>query len=259
MSSPEIRILHLYDQYLNIYADRGNILVLRQRCAWRNISCVVDGLAPGESFTGSDYDLIYVGGGQDRDQRMIAERMVTDCGETIRQAVAHGAALLAVCGGYQLLGHGYRDADGHDQPGVGLFDVTTTAADDRLIGNVEIEATLPAVGPSLAEQTVRIAGFENHGGRTVLADGAVPLGRIIRGHGNDGESGFEGCQVGRAIGTYLHGPLLPRNPQLADWLIAAALDHRYGDEAAEYITQPVLSGVDELARQAVAALRARPQ
>ena len=259
MSRPEVRILHLYDQYLNIYADRGNIQVLRTRCAWRDIDCVVDGLAPGETFASTDYDLIYVGGGQDRDQRMIAERMVADCSESIRDAVAHGSALLAVCGGYQLLGRGYLDADGYDQPGVGLFGAQTIAGDDRLIGNVEIEVTLPSVGDVMTERVVRIAGFENHAGRTVLDGDAVPLGRVIRGYGNDGVSGFEGCQLERAVGTYLHGPLLPRNPELADWLIAAALHHRYGDASAEHIARPVPDGVDAFAHQAMDALRLRPQ
>ena len=132
----QIRILHLYDEYLNIYADRGNIMVLQQRCAWRDIACHVTGLAPGETFTAGDYDLIYVGGGQDRDQRMIAQRMVDDCGNSIVDSVESGAALLAVCGGYQLLGHSYRDTSGEFQPGAGLFDLVTEAGASRYLISV---------------------------------------------------------------------------------------------------------------------------
>ncbi len=254
----QIRILHLYDEYLNIYADRGNIMVLQQRCAWREIACHVTGLAPGETFTAGDYDLIYVGGGQDRDQRMIAQRMVDDCGNSIVDSVESGAALLAVCGGYQLLGHSYRDTSGEFQPGVGLFDLVTEAGAGRLIGNVEIEVSLPDIGSAMDAHTVRVAGFENHAGRTSLRDGAEPLGRVVRGNGNDGISGYEGCRRLRALGTYLHGPLLPRNPELADWLIAAALHHAGGNEAAALINRPVPELVDSTAVRARTILASRP-
>ncbi len=239
-----VRVLHLYDRYLNIYADRGNIQVLSRRCTWRGIGIEVVGLGLDDTFNADDVDLIYVGGGQDRDQRMIADRMASGpVGAEITRAVAAGAALLAVCGGYQLLGSGYHDVSGADQPGVGLFRAATTAQPGRLIGNVAITAQLPnprIAVPSGLEwddaqltHSIEVAGFENHAGRTTLADGARPLGEVINGHGNDGRSGFEGCIVGRALGTYLHGPLLPRNPELADWLIEAALVHRYGDDAPQ--------------------------
>ncbi|MCW2926401.1 MAG: glutamine amidotransferase, cobB/cobQ-like protein [Thermoleophilia bacterium] len=233
---PRIRVLHLYDQYLNIYADRGNIEVLRRRGAWRGIDVEVQGLAPGETFTTGEHDLIYVGGGQDRDQQMIAERMSEDLGDSIKEAVLEGTALLAVCGGYQLLGSSYLDTTGVLQPGVGLFDLATEAGEDRLIGNVAITAELPAIG-ARAGTTTTIAGFENHAGRTRLGESARPLGAVVHGAGNDGESGFEGCRLHHAIGTYLHGPLLPRNPDLADWLLAAALAHAHGIDAATLIDQ----------------------
>lgn len=230
--APGIRVLHLYDAYLNIYADRGNIAVLQRRCAWRGLTCQVDGLAIDGSFTPGDYDLLYVGGGQDRDQQMIAERMAGEVGAAIRASADQDTVVLAVCGGYQLLGDHYLDTTGVRQPGVGLFDLHTIAGETRMIGNVAIEAPLPAVHGRPAA-TVGIVGFENHAGRTHLGPGAEPLGRVLNGQGNNGHSGFEGCRKGRALGTYLHGPLLPRNPELADWLIAAALEHRYADAAPE--------------------------
>jgi CobQ-like glutamine amidotransferase family enzyme len=234
---PRIRVLHLYDRYLNIYADRGNIEVLRRRGAWRGIDVDVRGLEPGERFEPGDHDLLYVGGGQDRDQQMIAEHMSADVGSAIKAAVEEGTALLAVCGGYQLLGSHYLDTTGVHQPGVGLFDLSTTAGDTRLVGNVAIEADLPSIG-ARAAVSATIAGFENHAGRTTLGSTARALGRVLHGSGNDGSSGLEGCRLHHAVGTYLHGPLLPRNPQLADWLLAAALAHAHGTDAALLIDQP---------------------
>ena len=231
---PRVRVLHLYDRYLNIYADRGNMQVLRTRGAWRGIDVEVRGLEPGERFEPGEHDLIYVGGGQDRDQQMIAERMSEDLGPAIKAAVEEGTALLAVCGGYQLLGSHYLDTTGVHQPGVGLFDLSTSAGDTRLIGNVAIAAELPAIG-TRAARTVTIAGFENHAGRTTLGSTARAFGTVLHGNGNDGASGLEGCRLHHAIGTYLHGPLLPRNPELADWLLAAALAHAHGIEAASLV------------------------
>lgn len=254
-----IRVLHLYDQYLNIYADRGNIAVFRQRAAWRGVDVEVTGLAPGEQFDPGDHDLVYVGGGQDRDQRMIAERMVEDIGDAVRAAVAEGTALVAVCGGFQLLGSHYLDTGGVRQPGVGLFDLATEAGDERLIGNVTIRASLPAIGVLPASEPL-VCGFENHAGRTRLGDSARPLGTVVDGHGNDGRSGREGCRLHHAIGTYLHGPLLPRNPELADWLLGSAVCHLAGpDAAAVFATDAgVPAAVREFERRAreVSAARA---
>lgn len=255
---PRVRVLHLYDQYLNIYADRGNIEVLRARAAWRGVDLDVRGLAPGERFEPGEHDLIYVGGGQDRDQQMIAERMSEDVGPAIKSAVEEGTALLAVCGGYQLLGTGYLDTTGVHQPGVGLFDLSTAAGEGRLIGNVAIEAELPSIG-ARAASTVTVAGFENHAGRTTLGASARAFGRVLHGSGNDGSSGEEGCRLHHAIGTYLHGPLLPRNPELADWLLAAALAHAHGTDAALLIDQvgSVPAAVERLEERALAASVAR--
>lgn len=233
-----IRVLHLYDEYLNIYADRGNIQVLQQRCLWRGLTCDVGGLAPGETFDPDAWDLIYVGGGQDRDQQMIAQSLVSELGGPLLAAQGAGVVVLAVCGGYQLLGHEYLDTMGVRQPGVGLLDIHTVAGQVRMIGNVAIECELPASGAHAGASTT-VVGFENHAGRTTLGPRAKPFGRVVYGHGNDGISGFEGARDGVTIGTYLHGPLLPRNPELADWLLAGALAHRLGEAA------PVLAPLDD--------------
>ena len=216
-----IRVGHLYPDYLNIYADRGNIAVFARRASWRGHELEVDAIGMDDAIVPGSHDLYYVGGGQDREQFLVAENLAAKAAPLL-EAVDGGAALLAVCGGYQLLGRGYRGFHGEDMPGVGLFPLETVAGDTRMIGDVLLETDL---GP--------IAGFENHAGRTRLDPDAQPLGRVVAGFGNDGESGFEGCRVRRAIGTYLHGPLLPRNPHLADWLLAEALAHRSGGEPPE--------------------------
>jgi CobQ-like glutamine amidotransferase family enzyme len=218
----KVVIGHLYPDYLNIYADRGNIAVFERRAAWRGIELEVEEVGPGDEIRSGAYDLLYIGGGQDREQALIAPDLAAK-GESVKAAVEAGAAVLAVCGGYQLLGQFYRDRSGAELPGVGLFPLHTVAGERRMIGDVLLECELePGVRRTLA-------GFENHAGRTYLDDGAEPLGRVVAGFGNDGESGFEGCRVGRALGTYLHGPLLPRNPWLADWLLGQALAHRLGE------------------------------
>jgi CobQ-like glutamine amidotransferase family enzyme len=218
----KIVVGHLYPDYLNIYADRGNIAVLARRAAWRGHELDVRAVSVREPVRPGEHDLLYVGGGQDREQALVADDLSAKA-ESVREAVAGGAALLAVCGGYQLLGRSYRDLRGADLPGIGLFPLETVAGARRMIGDVLLECELePGVRRTLA-------GFENHAGRTYLDEGAEPLGRVVAGFGNDGESGWEGCRVGRAVGTYLHGPLLPRNPWFADWLLAQALAHRLGE------------------------------
>src|SRR5690348_12044030 len=215
---------HLYPSYLNIYADRGNIAVLAARAAWRGVELDVRTIGPGGD-TPVDVDLFYVGGGQDREQALIAPDLAAR-GPALAEAVSGGAAALAVCGGYQLLGRFYRDRSGEELPGAGVLPLYTVAGERRMIGDVLLECELD---PGVVRT---VAGFENHAGRTILDEGAEPLGRVVSGFGNDGESGYEGCRAGRAIGTYLHGPLLPRNPWLADWLLAEALGHRTGDVPA---------------------------
>jgi lipid II isoglutaminyl synthase (glutamine-hydrolysing) len=237
---------HLFPDYLNIYADRGNIAVLKARAAWRGYALEVLALGAGAEIGRGEHDLFYVGGGQDREQALIAPELAA-LGPALHAAFEAGAAFLAVCGGYQLLGRYYRDQSGEELPGIGLLPLHTVAGSRRMIGDVLLECELePGVRRTLA-------GFENHAGRTILDDGAAPLGRVVAGFGNDGESGYEGCRVGRAIGTYLHGPLLPRNPWLADWLLAQAIAHRTGELP---VFQPL---PDELEQQAhgVSARRAK--
>ena len=218
----KIVVGHLYPDYLNIYADRGNIAVLSQRAAWRGHELDVRSISIGERIDPGEHDLLYIGGGQDREQAVVAQDLVVKAAE-VRESIAEGAAVLAVCGGYQLLGRSYRDFHGAELPGIGVFPFDTVAGDTRMIGDVLLECELePGVRRTLA-------GFENHAGRTHLDADAQPLGRVVAGFGNDGVSGWEGCRVGRAIGTYLHGPLLPRNPWFADWLLEQALAHRLGE------------------------------
>jgi CobQ-like glutamine amidotransferase family enzyme len=218
----ELRLLALYPEQMNIYADRGNILFLEHRCAWRGIAFRRESSGPGESFDPDAHDLIYIGGGQDRDQRIVARDMLDTKRDALAEAVEADAVVLAVCGGYQLLGHGY--AMGEERiAGLGLADLETIRdPGPRLIGNVAIEADL-GEGPRL------VAGFENHGGRTHLGPEAEPLGRVVKGFGNNGKDGLEGVRRRNMFGTYLHGPLLPKNAWLADRLIAIALARRMGE------------------------------
>ena len=242
-----VRVAHLYPDYLNIYADRGNIAVLARRAAARGHELAVEPIGLGDRLEPGAHDLLYVGGGQDREQAMIAPDLAAR-GEALRAAVDGGAAVLAVCGGYQLLGRGYRGRDGSWLPGAGLFSLETVAGERRMIGDVLLECELDP------GERHTVAGFENHAGRTLLDPDAAPLGRVLAGFGNDGASGFEGCRLGRALGTYLHGPLLPRNPWLADWLLAQALAHATGRDP-----EPLDPLPDELERlaHAVSAARAR--
>ena len=242
-----IRVAHLYPDYLNIYADRGNIAVFSRRAALRGHELDVTALGMDDAIVPGEHDLYYIGGGQDREQLLVAPNLATKA-EPLKEAVLEGgAALLAVCGGYQLLGRGYRGFHGEDMPGVGLLPLETVAGERRMIGDVLLECDLGA-------GKLTLAGFENHAGRTKLDPGAEPLGRVVAGFGNDGESGFEGARVGRAIGTYLHGPLLPRNPWLADWLLSQALAHRSGGEPPEL--EPLADELEARAH-AVSAERAR--
>lgn len=218
MGKARLRIAALYPEQLNIYADRGNIAVLESRCRWRSIEADVTAVGLGEAIDPERFDLIYLGGGQDDDQRRCAADLIEHKRSGLIAAAANGAVLLGICGGYQLLGHWYELGDERIE-GVGILDVETVrGSGPRLIGNVAIEASLPGAPPRAV-----LAGFENHGGRTRLIGNGAPFGRVIKGKGNDGVSGEEGCREGNVIGTYLHGPLLPANCWFADWLIATAI------------------------------------
>jgi hypothetical protein len=215
-----LRLAHLYPKQMNLYGDRGNILCLRRRCAARGIDLAVDELEVGEPLTPTGCDLIFIGGAQDREQRRVAADLLAAKGEALRRAVDGGVVVLAVCGGYQLLGRYYRPAAGEDLPGLGIFDAWTVhpgPTAKRFIGNVVVRW-----------QGATLVGFENHGGRTFLGPTAQPLARVIAGYGNNGRDGTEGAVQANAFGTYLHGSLLPKNPRFADHLIGLALARKYG-------------------------------
>lgn len=234
---PRLRVCALYPDLMNIYADRGNLLVLERRCAWRGIGFELAAAGFGDPIDPGAHDLFYMGGGQDRDQELCAADLVATKRDGLAAAADAGRVILGVCGGYQLLGHAYALAD-HEIPGLGLVDLRTVRSDGpRLIGNVAIEVELDGTRRVLA-------GFENHAGRTQLGPGAQPLGRVLAGHGNTGESGFEGVRRGNVIGTYLHGPLLPKNAWFADWLIRTAT----GVDALEPLDDALEDAAHALAR-----------
>ncbi len=217
MAERTLTIAWLYGARMNIYGDRGNVLALANRAKWRGIEANTIEVDLGEPIP-ADVDIFFFGGGQDQSQQAVARDLAGEKGEAIRTAIEAGAALLSVCGGYQLLGHEYRPHGADPLPGIGLFDVTSTASKERFIGNVVVDSKW---GP--------LVGFENHSGLTFLGDGVEPLGTVRVGRGNNGQDGTEGALYRNAIGCYLHGSLLPKNPVLADWLIEAGLIHRYGE------------------------------
>lgn len=219
----KFRLLSLYPDQMNIYADRGNIIFLQQRCEWRGIEFELTRCGMGEDFDPEAHDMVYVGGGQDRDQRTVARDLVETKRDAAERFVELDRIMLAVCGGYQLLGESYELGSERIQ-GLGLVDLRTVRVDGpRLIGPVAIKTGITG------EQRT-LAGFENHGGRTWLGPGVEALGEVVAGHGNNGEDGFEGVLRGNLVGTYLHGPLLPKNAWLADHLIETALRNAYGEE-----------------------------
>jgi CobQ-like glutamine amidotransferase family enzyme len=214
----KLHIAYLYPDQLNIYGDRGNILTLHQRCQWRGIDVEILTPGLGDTINPDVADLYFMGGGQDSQQMQVCEDIHKLKAESLRIAAKYGALFLTICGGYQLLGHYYKPGQGDELRGLSLIDAFTVAGNTRYIGNVAIERP----------NGKRIVGFENHSGRTYLGEGVKPLGKIIHGHGNNGEDGFEGVAHENFYGTYLHGSLLPKNPELADELIARALQRRYG-------------------------------
>lgn len=219
---PRIRLAHLYPNLMNLYGDRGNIITLRRRCVARSIDLEVTELGLDDPFDPEAYDLVFIGGGQDREQRRIADDLLDVKGDALRKAAEEGMPMLAVCGGYQLFGRSYQPGAGEKLPGLAIFPMDTVHAGEdvaRCIGNVEAE---------WLETGGTLAGFENHGGRTYLDPGVRPLARVRAGYGNNGEDATEGAVVNRVHGTYLHGSLLPKNPAFADHLIALALAHATG-------------------------------
>ncbi|HEV7664752.1 MAG TPA: glutamine amidotransferase [Chloroflexota bacterium] len=242
MSSLALRLVHLYPDLMSVYGDRGNVLALVRRAQWRGIDATVSEVSVGDRFEPRDADLIFFGGGQDREQEAVSPDFLQGKGEAVREAVEEGTALLSVCGGYQLLGQSYTTVDGQQLPGAGLFDVRSVPGPKRHIGNVLIETMLDG-------QQRTLVGFENHSGRTYLGPDLQPLGRTVVGAGNNGQDGTEGAVYKGAIGCYLHGSLLPKNPWLADYLLSIALRH-LTDEPV--VLAPLDDRFENEAHQAVA-------
>jgi CobQ-like glutamine amidotransferase family enzyme len=248
VSEKILRLGHLYPTLMNVYGDRGNIICLQRRARLRGVEIEVVPLEIGDVLEDQVFDIIFMGGAQDRDQRLVGGDLLATKAEALRAGVEGGTVFLGVCGGYQLAGRFYRGLDGEELQGAGVFDLYTVhpgPTAKRLIGN------LTAEWDEVPGKRGTLAGFENHGGRTILGPKAEPLAKVVRGHGNDGESGYEGARYKNAFGSYLHGPVLPKNPALADRLLSLALERKYGDGTLTPID-------DEIETRAhAAALRAR--
>ena len=215
-----MRICHLYPELMNSNGERGNVIALARRCAWRGIEARVTPLGMGEALEAEEHDLYFLGGGRRREMELARQDLAGAKGDALRRAVEGGAALLSICEGFQLLGRSYPAPGGGGSPGISLFDAWTVGGDARFVGDVAAECCLEGARGTLV-------GFENHAARTYLGPACGPLAKVLRGGGNNGEDAYEGCVYRNAIGTYLHGPLLPANPRLADWLILRALRRRH--------------------------------
>ncbi len=229
----------LYPDLMNIYGDRGNVLTLLKRAEWRDFDARLVELGRGNTKQMDEVDVFFFGGGQDREQALVYEDLLEFKQPPLERAVANGAGILAVCGGYQLLGHYYQTAEGERFPGIGMIDVRTDAGKKRCIGDVVVETNIETLNPKT------LVGFENHSGRTFLGPKAAPLGKTRIGCGNNGGDGMEGCVQGNVIGTYLHGSLLPKNPHLADYLIRNALIRRSGRAQGAPSQFELLSPLDD--------------
>lgn len=215
-------ICHLYPDLMNLYGDRGNLSVLVRRAQWRGIDVRVVPVSIGDDIP-SEVDFFFMGGGQDREQRLLAPDLVNKKGDKLKKLAEEGVVFLGICGGYQLFGHYYKPKGSPRLDGIGIIDVYTEAGDKRFIGNVLVKSKLSGY------EGLTLVGFENHSGRTYLGKDASPIGEIINGYGNNGEDKSEGAWQKNAFGTYLHGPLLPKNPWFADFLIKKALSNKYGN------------------------------
>lgn len=230
----KINIGYLYGDYMNIYGDTGNIIALTKRAEWRGIEVVVKNITIGSKMA-QNVDIFFFGGGQDQSQTMVAEDLQkSGKGKVIKQEVERGVPLLSICGGYQLLGEYYKPHKGPKLAGVGLFPAYTVAGDKRMIGNIVISSEFIVYSKKTTNYelptTNYLVGFENHSGKTYLRKTAHPLGKVVKGFGNNGEDKLEGCIYKNAIGCYMHGSLLPKNPKLADWLLKKALEVKYGKD-----------------------------
>lgn len=227
---------YLYGDLMNIYGDTGNIIALKKRAEWRGIEVEVKNISVGDKLKPGEVDIFFFGGGQDQNQIEVAKDLEKHA-QVIKEEIERGVPLLSICGGYQLLGEYYQPFDGPKLPGVGIFPAYTEASHERMIGNIVIKPTDTPIHRYTVNNIViaslpnpLIVGFENHSGKTYLRKGAQSFGKIITGYGNNGQDKMEGCQYKNAIGCYMHGSLLPKNPELADWLIQKALEVKYNKE-----------------------------
>ena len=214
----ELKICHLYPDLLNLYGDRGNTVCMEKRLQWRGIDCRFTEVKYGDNDPLSDYDLIFIGGGQDFEQKLLMEDLQRGKGNNIKAAAEDGKTFLAICGGYQLLGHYYQMSDGTKCEYIGAIDVFTVAGEKRMIGNTACNS----------EEAGTIVGFENHAGKTFLSGAVSSLGTVLKGSGNNGEDGREGARYKNVFATYYHGPVLPKNPELCDLILKTALGRKYG-------------------------------
>ncbi|MBQ6272990.1 MAG: glutamine amidotransferase [Oscillospiraceae bacterium] len=238
----ELKICHMYPDVLNLYGDRGNMICLRQRLAWRGIETQITRLPIGSEARLSDFDLVFIGGGQDFEQQVLLEDLHRGKDREIRAAIEDGIPFLTICGGYQMLGHYYETYDGKRCDFIGAVDLYTVGSKTRMIGNYKFRCG-EASGGSL------VVGFENHSGKTWLGSGVQPLGTVLAGFGNNGEDKTEGVRYRNVFGTYSHGPLLPKNPELCDRILLTALERKYGkaelsplDDAAEKAAHDEVAG-----------------
>ena len=238
MAKQKLVIGYLYPELMNIYGDTGNIICLTKRCEWRGIEVEVKNISIGDDLKKEGCDLYFFGGGQDQAQNDVAKDLKTKS-DVLRKEIERGVPLLSICGGYQLLGEYYQPYDSARLQGAGIFPVYTKASNDRMIGNIVIQLsdfsfqtsakTAKADSRRLTTDSI-LVGFENHSGKTYLKSNAQSLGKVIKGFGNNGTDKTEGCIYKNAIGCYMHGSLLPKNPALADWLIKKALEIKYAEE-----------------------------
>ncbi|MCF0146669.1 MAG: glutamine amidotransferase [Eubacterium sp.] len=236
----ELKIAHLYPEVLNLYGDRGNVICLKKRLSWRGISCTADKICLGEKKSLAGYDLLFIGGGQDFEQEVLLEDLRSGKGDEIRAAVEDGKTFLCICGGYQMMGHYYETIEGVKCEFLGAIDFYTKGGKERMIGNYAFHT-----GKDSGDCDV--IGFENHSGRTILGSGVEPLGRILKGFGNNGEDGTEGVRYRNVFGSYSHGPILPKNPVFCDFLIRTALERKYGS----FDLDPLDDGFENKAHDAV--------
>ena len=221
----ELNLCHLYPDLLNLYGDRGNVIAVRKRCEWEGIKANVFPVSIGDPFDAERYDMVFIGGGQDDEQRILQPDFLHEKGNEIKNYIRDGGVMLAICGGYQLLGHYYETISGEKLKFLGALDFITVAGKERIIGNLACRCEfLQSEG-----YDGTIVGFENHSGRTFLGSGVKPFGKVLKGRGNNGRDRWEGAVYKNTVCSYCHGSLLPKNPALADYLIDAAIKRKYGD------------------------------